>query len=210
MVLEKTPESPLDSREIKPVNLKGNQPWIHFGRTNAEAEAPVFWPPDANSRVIGKVPDAGKDWRQEEKGVSEDEMAGWHHWLSGHLLYLSLSCVQFLATPWTVAHQAPSVHGILQARILEWVAMPSSRRSSQPQDGTQVSHIAGRFFTVWATRKAPQWTWIWTVWSLLVRDQEAFCAAVHEVAKSQTQLSGWTATAKGCLTTRFKTASIPS
>ena len=86
MMLEKTPESPLDSRKIKPVNLKGNQPWILFGRTDAEAEAPVFWSSDANSRLTGKVPDAGKDWRQKEKRVSEDEMAGWRHQFYGHEL----------------------------------------------------------------------------------------------------------------------------
>ena len=76
--MEKTPESPLDSKEIKPVNLKGNQPWIFTGSTDAEAEAPVFWSSDANRRLIGKVPDAGKDWEQQEKRASEDEMAGWH------------------------------------------------------------------------------------------------------------------------------------
>ena len=83
MVLEKT-ESPSDSKEIKPVNPKGNQPWIFFGRTDAEAEAPVLWPPDAKSRLMEKDPDAGKDWGQEEKGTTEDEMVGWHHRLNGH------------------------------------------------------------------------------------------------------------------------------
>ena len=74
--LEKTLESPLDSKEIKPVNPKGNQPWIFFGRTDAEAEAQILWPPDAKSQFIGKDPDAGKDWRQKEKGMAEDEMVG--------------------------------------------------------------------------------------------------------------------------------------
>ena len=82
-VLEKTLESPLDCKEIKPVNPKGNQPWIFTGRTDAEAEAPILWPPDAKSWLIGKDADAGKDWRQEEKGETKDEMVGWHHWLSG-------------------------------------------------------------------------------------------------------------------------------
>ena len=77
MVLEKTPESPLDSKEIKPVNLKGNQPRILVGRTNAEAS--VFWSSDSNSRLIGKILDAGKDRGQKEKRASEDEVAGWHH-----------------------------------------------------------------------------------------------------------------------------------
>ena len=74
VVLEKTLESPLDSKEIQPVNPKGNQPWIFIGRTDAEAEAPIFWPPDAKSQVIGKDPNDGKDWGQEEKGMKEDEM----------------------------------------------------------------------------------------------------------------------------------------
>ena len=84
LVLEKTLESPLDCKEIKPVNPKGNQSWIFIGRTDAEVEAPILWPPDAKKWLIRKDPDAGKDWRQEEKGMTEDEMVGWHHWLSGH------------------------------------------------------------------------------------------------------------------------------
>ena len=81
-VLEKTLQSPLDSKEIKPVNPKGNQPWIFTGRTDAEAL--ILWPPDAKNWLIGKDPDARKDWMQEEKGTTEDEMVGWHHWLNGH------------------------------------------------------------------------------------------------------------------------------
>ena len=84
MVLEKTPESTLDSKEIKPVNLKGDQPWVFTGRTNAEAEAPVFRSSYVNRWLIGKVPDAGKDREQKEKRASEDEMAGPHHWCSEH------------------------------------------------------------------------------------------------------------------------------
>ena len=85
VVLEKTPECPLDSKQIKPVNRKGNQPWIHDRRTDVEAETPVFWSSDVNRWLIGKVPDAGKDWGQKEK-VSEDEMVGWHHRCNGHEL----------------------------------------------------------------------------------------------------------------------------
>ena len=81
VVLEKTFESPLDCKEIKPVNPKGNQLWIFIGR--ADAETPVFWQHDAKSWLIGKDPDAGKDWRQEEKGMTEDEMVGWHHQFNG-------------------------------------------------------------------------------------------------------------------------------
>ena len=82
VVLEKTLESPLDNKEIKLVNPKGNQSWIFIGRTDTEAEA-ILWPPDAKGRLIGKDPDAGKDRRQ-EKGTTEDERVGWHHWLNGH------------------------------------------------------------------------------------------------------------------------------
>ena len=84
VVLEKTLESSLDSKEIKPVNPKGNQPWIFVGRTDVKGEAPVLWPPDAKSQLTGKDPDAGKDWGQEEKGATEDEMIVCNHWLNGH------------------------------------------------------------------------------------------------------------------------------
>ena len=84
VVLEKILESPLDCKEIKPVNPTENQPWVFTGRTDAEAEAPVCWPPNTMTWLIGKDPDAGKDWRQEDKGMTEDEMVGWHHWLNGH------------------------------------------------------------------------------------------------------------------------------
>ena len=81
--LEKTLESPLDGKEVKTVYPKGNQSWIFIGGTNAETEAPIIWPPDLKRQLIRKVPDAGKDWRQ-EKGTTEDEVVGWYHWLNGH------------------------------------------------------------------------------------------------------------------------------
>ena len=84
VVLEKTLESPLDCKEIKPVNPKGTQSWIFIRSTDAEAEAPILWPPDAKNWLIGKDPDAGQDWRQEEKEMTEDEMVGWYHQLNGH------------------------------------------------------------------------------------------------------------------------------
>ena len=84
VVLEKMLESPLDSKKIQPAHPKGNQSWIFFGRTDAEAEAPIPWPPDVKKWLIGKDPDAGKDRRQEKKGVTEDEMVGWHHQLDEH------------------------------------------------------------------------------------------------------------------------------
>ena len=84
VMLEKTLKSPLDCKEIQPVHPKGDQSLLFFGRTDAEAETPVLWPPDGKSWLIGKDPDAGRDWGQEEKGMTEDEMVGWHRWLDGH------------------------------------------------------------------------------------------------------------------------------
>ena len=91
VVLRKSLESPLDCKEIQPVNPKGSQPWIFIGMADAEAEALALWPPDAKSQLIGKAPDAGKDWRQEEKGTTEDKMVGWYHWVDGH---------EFEQAPW--------------------------------------------------------------------------------------------------------------
>ena len=84
VVLEKTLESLLDCKAIQPVNPKGNQSWVFIGRNDVEAETPILWPPDGKTWLIGKDPDAGKDWRQEEKGTTEDEIVGWHHWFYGH------------------------------------------------------------------------------------------------------------------------------
>ena len=84
VVLEKTLESPLDCKEIQPVHSKGDQSWMFIGRTDAEAETPIFWPPDVKSQLIWKDPDVWEDWRQKEKGMTEDEMVGWHHQLNGH------------------------------------------------------------------------------------------------------------------------------
>ena len=84
MVLKKNLESPLDWKEIQPVHPKRGQSWVLVGRTDAEAETPVLWPPVGKNWLVGKDPDAGKDWRLEEKGMTEDEMVRWHHWLDGH------------------------------------------------------------------------------------------------------------------------------
>ena len=84
VMLEKTLESPLDCKEFQLVHPKGNHPWIFIGRTDAEAETPILWPPDEKNWLIGKDPDAGKDWKPKEKGMIEDEIVGWYHWLNGH------------------------------------------------------------------------------------------------------------------------------
>jgi len=104
-------ESSLDCREIKPVNPKGNQPWIFIGRTDAEDEAPVLWPPDVKSWLIGKDPDAGKDRGQEEKGATEDEMDGWHHRLNGP---------EFEQTPGDSETRHAAAHGVTNS--LDWKA----------------------------------------------------------------------------------------
>ena len=114
VVLEKTFKNLLDSKEIKPVNPRGNQPWILIGRTDAEAEAPILWPPDEKSWFTGKDPDAGKDWGQEEKGTTEDEMAGWHHQLKGRV---------FEQTPGVIEGQGSlksAVHGV--AKSWTWLS----------------------------------------------------------------------------------------
>ena len=89
VVLEKTLDSPLDCKEIQPVHPKGDQSWIFIGKTGAEAETPILWPSDPKNWLIGKDPDAGQDWRWEEKGTTEDEMVGWHHWLEGRWVWVS-------------------------------------------------------------------------------------------------------------------------
>jgi len=110
VVLEKTLESPLDCKEIQPVHPKGNQSWIFIGRTDAEAEAPILWPPDAKNWLIRKDPDARKDQRQEEKGITEDEMVGWHHQLNGH---------EFEQAPGVVMDREAwhvSIHGVTKSQ----------------------------------------------------------------------------------------------
>ena len=122
VVLEKTLESSLDCKEIQPVHPKGNQPWDFFGGNDAKAETPVLWPPDAKSWLIGKDSDAGRDWGQEEKGTTEDEMAGWSWWWTGRpgmLLFMGLqrfghdwatelNCTVYLGFPGGLVHKESS------------------------------------------------------------------------------------------------------
>ena len=110
VVLEKTLEGPLDCKEIQSVHPKGNQSWIFIVRTDAEAEAPILWPLDAKNWLIGKDPDSGKDWGNEEKGMAEDEMVGWHHWLN----WLDLSKLQELVMDREAWHAA--VHEVAKSR----------------------------------------------------------------------------------------------
>ena len=119
MVLEKTLKSPLDCKEIQPVHPKGNQSWIFIGRTDAEAETPILWPPDAKNWLIGKDPDAVKDWRQEEKGTREDEMIGSHHQINWHEFEQASGLVMDREA-WRAA-----VHGVRksQTRLSNWTEL---------------------------------------------------------------------------------------
>ena len=124
------------SKEIKPVNSKGNEPWIHTGRTDAETEAPILWTLDVKSWITGKDPDGGKDWGQEEKGMTEDEMVGWHHWPNGHELEQTpgdgeeqgpLSAAapgvtksQTQLSDWPTTHASKAMLKVLHARLLHY------------------------------------------------------------------------------------------
>ena len=130
MVLEKTLDSPLDCREFKSIYLKGNQSWILSGRTDAEAKAPILWPPDVKSWFIGKDPDAGKDWGQEEKGMTEDEMVGWH-------LIPTDSIDMNLNKLWKVVMDREAwraaVHGVTKSQTLlsDWTEIKNGKEQTQ-------------------------------------------------------------------------------
>ena len=177
VVLEKTLENPLDCKEIQPVHLKGGQSWMFIGRTDAEAEAPILWPPEAKSWLIWKDPDPGKDWGQEEKGTIEDEMVGWHHWLNGHGHGWTpevgdgqggLACCNSWGriesdtterlnwTEWTVACQAPLSMGFFRQEF--WNALPCPPPGDLPNRGIQLRLLfflhCKWIFYCWATREA--------------------------------------------------------
>ena len=140
VVLEKTLESPLDCKEIQPAHPRGDQSWVFIGRTDVEAETPILWPPDA------KETKKGRNRERKKVRVTQSRLT--------------------LCDPMDCSLPVSSIHGIFQARVLEWVAISFSRRSSQLRDRTQVSCIAGRHFTIWATREAQKLThlkrpWCW-------------------------------------------------
>ena len=126
VVMEETLESPLDCKEIQPVHSKGNQSWTFIGRTDAEAETPILWPPDAKNWFIRKDPDAGKDWRREEKGTTEDEVIGWYHWLDGHELEQALGVVMDRES-WRAA-----VHGVAKSQtwLSSWTELKQHHHHS--------------------------------------------------------------------------------
>ena len=144
LVLEKTLESPLDCKEIQSVHPKRNQSWIFIGRTDAKAETPILWTPDTKSWLIWKDPDAGRDWRQEEKGTTEDEMVGWHHWLNGHVAAAAAKLLQLCPALCNSIDSSPPgspVPGILQARTLEWVAISFSNAWKWKWKVKSLSHV---------------------------------------------------------------------
>ena len=128
VVLEKTLKSPLDGKKIKPVNPKGNHPWIFVGRTDVEAEASILWPLDAKSQLIAKDPDAEKDWRQEEEEVAEDEMVGWHHWFNGYEFEQTLKD----RGAWHTA-----VNGVAKSWTWQWLKQQQGFLSSPELQGRQ-------------------------------------------------------------------------
>jgi len=179
LVLGKTLESPLNCKETKPVNPKGNQPWIFIGRTDAEVEAPILWPCDVKSQLIGKAPDTGKDWGQEEKAATDDEMVGWHYRLIGHesgqtlgdgegqgslaccspcaCVLSSFSRVRLFVTPWTVGCQAPLSMGF--SRQEYWGGLPFPSPGDLPDPGIEPASLTspalvGGFFITSAAWEA--------------------------------------------------------
>ena len=128
-MLEKTLKSPLDCKEIKPINPKGNQFWIFIGRTDAEAEALILWPPYANSWLIRKDTDAWKDWMPEEEGMTGDEMVGWHHWLYGHKFEQALGVSNGQGS---LAYYSPWGHR--ESDTIEWLNWTEKRRGCWQQE----------------------------------------------------------------------------
>ena len=182
VVLEKTLENPLDSKEIKPVNAKENQSWKFIRRTDAEAKTPILWPPDAKNWLIGKDPDAGKDWRQEEKGMAEDKMIGWHHRLD-----------------WTWGW-ASSGFGDEQGSLAccsPWGRKESTwlNNSTELMLGkTECERRKGQQSMRWLDSIINSMDMNLSKLQEIVTDMEDWSAAVHGLSKSWTWLSNWTTT----------------
>ena len=142
VVLEKTLESPLDCKEIQPVHPKGDQSWIFTGRTDAEAETPILWPPDAKSWLIGKDPDVGKDWGQEEKGTTEDEMVRWHHRLSEHGFQWTLG----VGDGWggLACRGSWGRTELDTTEWLNWTILPSYNEGKRIKHETTIPSVSGR------------------------------------------------------------------
>ena len=153
VVLEKTLESPLDCKEIQPVSPKGNQLWILTGRTDAEAEAPILWPPDVKSRLSGKDLDAGEDWGQEEKEVTQDEMVGWHYWFNGHEFEQTLGVGE---GQWSLVCCSPWGHN--DSDTTEWLSIHTHpvRVQGRGAEGAPDSSLSlpGIYFTFQSSRKS--------------------------------------------------------
>ena len=172
MVLEKTLESPLDCKEIQPVHPKGNQSWTFIGWTDAEAETPIFWPPDMKNWLTRKDPDAGKDWRWEEKGTTEDEMVGWHHWLDVHEFEQVLG-VGDGRRPWCVAvHEVAELDTTEQ---LNWTEFQTCVSPFRPMRGLKVSENPRAYVALCLTNEMhtfvesvspPVFLVLWVVFSL--------------------------------------------
>ena len=169
-VLEKTLESPLDSKEIKPNNPKGNQPWIFIGRADAKAEAPILWPPDVKSQLIWKDLDVSKEWGQEEKRVIEYEMVGWHHWLCGHKFEQTLGDGEGQAS---LACCSPCV-----AKSLTWLSNWTTQQFQRLMNGKIIPTILGKGWRFLGT--GPPYTpWSFNSvlelsWSLWLRQLECW------------------------------------
>ena len=196
----------LDCKEIQPVHPKGNQSWIFIGRTDAEAETPILWPPDVKNWLILKDPNAGKDWRWEEKGTTEDEMVGWHHWLNGHAAAAAAkSLVESdsvrphrrqptrLCHPWDSPGKNTGVgcHFLLQCMKVksESEVAHSCPTLCDPMDCSLLQAPLSMGFS------RQEYYMSLSKLRELVKDRDAWCVAIHGVTNNQTRLSKWTESA---------------